>query len=114
MVEHSSIALARFLCTNHKLAIECGRALRYIRSLSLCKYCENRVSRFVEKKSIKLLICPLYNDIRYEYIVTQFRRFMPSHVVLIQIMSIKTHSFIKALAVFIKQSIKFISELYTR
>jgi hypothetical protein len=71
-----------------------------------CKYSENNGSHFVEDDYHVLLICPLYSDLRNTYIVTHIRRFMPSDVVFIQIMSIKNDSFIEDLAVFIYNMFK--------
>ena len=105
-------ALGRFRCVSHKLAIERGRALRYDRSVRVCKYCEIMGHYCIEDEYHILLICPLYFDIRNKYIATHFTRFIPSDVVFIQIMSNTDHICIKGLAVFIYNMFKIHAHYY--
>ena len=57
------IALSRFRCSAHKLAIEEGRYRNIERNQRFCTRCNTNV---VENEYHFMLVCPLYRDIRHE------------------------------------------------
>ena len=52
------------IASAHSLEIERGRYTNVERQSRFCQYCKD----VVETESHFLLVCPLYNDIRHEYI----------------------------------------------
>jgi hypothetical protein len=61
------IALTKFRCSSHKLAIERLRG-KTIRENRFCKYCLNLNLHIVEDEFHFLLVCPLYQNLRDQYI----------------------------------------------
>jgi hypothetical protein len=55
---------ASFRCSVHNLLIETGRHYGLSKEERICSYCETSI----EDEFHFMLICPLYNDIRCQYI----------------------------------------------
>ena len=59
------IALTKFRCSNHKLAIEHYRHTNVARIERFCKFCKNKQNvEVIEDEVHFLLICPLYQNFR--------------------------------------------------
>ena len=56
-------SLARFRCSNHKLAIEEGRHNAINLANRLCKFCDSIQVCVKEDEFHFLLICPLFNEL---------------------------------------------------
>ena len=61
-------SLARFRCSNHKLAIEEGRHNAINLENRLCKFCDSIQVCVIEDEFHFLLICPLFNELRDNYL----------------------------------------------
>ena len=63
------IALTRFRCTNHKLAVENQRYIGTLRCERFCKFClENENINVIEDEIHFLLVCPQYRNLRSKFI----------------------------------------------
>ena len=58
------IALSKFRCCNHQLAVESSRYTNIPEQLRFCKFCKENGTETVENEVHFMLICPLYADIR--------------------------------------------------
>jgi hypothetical protein len=61
-------SMTMFRCSAHNLAIEKGRHLNIERCKRVCVYCQTLGQNVLEDELHFLLICPLYNDVRDEFI----------------------------------------------
>ena len=59
---------ARFRSSAHCLAIERGRYTNIVKESRFCPYCKN----IIENELHFLLVCPLYKDIREQFIDTKY------------------------------------------
>ena len=65
---HLRKCMARFRCSTHSLAIETGRHMKIDRKDRLCTYCCLHDMYAVEDEFHFLIKCPLYSDLRDQYI----------------------------------------------
>ena len=99
------VALSRFRCGNHKLAIERDRYLNFDRSDRLCQYCKNRGVNVIENEVHFLLVCPMLENLRKTYLTncinsrTEIDTFIP-------LLSSKKPEYIKNLAAFLYHAFK--------
>ena len=61
-------SLARFRSSNHKLAIEEGRQNAINLENRLCHFCDSIQVCVIQDKFHFLLICPLFNELRDNYL----------------------------------------------
>ena len=87
--------LAAFRLSAHNLDIELGRHSNVPREDRLCRLCPMQM---VESEYHFLLVCPLYGDIRRQFLT---RTAWPSVAKFLNIMSAQTNSFLKKLSKFI-------------
>ena len=62
------VALTKFRVSSHKLEIERGRYENILLESRICKYCESHGDTVIEDEYHFLLFCPLYADIRRQYL----------------------------------------------
>ena len=94
-------ALASFRSSAHHLMIEKGRHYQIPREFRNCIYCEC----YIEDEFHFILVCPLYEDLRVQYIP---HNFIQARNVLsfIQLMSVNNEETIRNLAMFIHYAYK--------
>ena len=72
MYQKHKVALTRFRCANHNLAINKLHPT-HDRADRICKYChENNYVNIIEDECHFIFICPLYTDERSFYIKSYF------------------------------------------
>ena len=68
------IAMSRFRCSSHKLAVETGRHKKIPKELRICQYChENRNLNIVECEYNVFFECHSFNEIRENYLFNWYR-----------------------------------------
>ena len=98
--------LANFRCSSHKLNNVIGRHLKLPLRQRICIYCKNvRNIEVVENEFHFVLICPLYEDIREEYIPTFFRTY-PSNDKLLTMLSSRNMNTIYQLSKYLCKAFK--------
>ena len=96
------ITLSRFRCSSHNLMIEEGKIRKLERNQRLCTHCNMNV---VENEFHFLLVCPLYRQLRCEYLPRYYCRW-PSLTKFRLIMGSKQNSIISKLAAFIYKAME--------
>ena len=89
-------SIAMFRCSSHSLMIEKGRHFNISKEFRNCVYCEC----YIEDEHHFLLICPLYENLRYKYIPQHFTHNI-NHYSFINLMSTENAETIRNLAMYI-------------
>ena len=101
-IKRFRVSLARFRCSSHDLWIEKGRFYNIKREDRLCKSCNINV---LENEYHFLLVCPLYNKLRRQYL-KKYYYVHPSLDKFVNLMKCNNENVIKNLAIYIYQAMK--------
>lgn len=95
------VALSRFRCANHKLAIERYRYTKCDRCDRICKYCKEQGVDVIEDEIHFLLVCPMLESLRKKYLLKHIAEHLTATENFVKLLSSKKSQCLTDLAAFV-------------